>query len=98
MSKHVPLPSGFEAIRPFKQKGVGGMVDGVTCWLGRRPTLVNGPAVTVTSWFAGKATLAFTVGVPERLTGGREPTVTGGMLPTFTVGVFTTSTFWGFVL
>src|SRR6516225_4461604 len=100
MSKQEILPSAFTwphvVWQPTGMPGIR-----FTCSLGRRPILVNGPAVAVTAWFDGKVTFAFTAGVPARFTAGIEPTLTvgvplretDGMALIFTVGVLTTLTF-----
>src|SRR5438874_126030 len=73
-------------VRVWEDTGIPALISNTTCLLGSRLTFIKGPADAT-------VTLAFTVGVPERLTGGIAVTVTDGVLPTFTVGVFTTLTF-----
>src|SRR5215471_7811978 len=77
MSKQERPPSSATENHPVKQDVLPEARLSITCWLGRRPTLVNGPAAaTVTAWFAGKVTLVFTVGVPARVTAGELATLT----------------------
>src|SRR5215468_11040784 len=110
MSKQELLPLIFEADHALGQLKSR---ESITCWLGRRPTLVNVPATFCTGKIAELPAI-FTFGVPARLTGGRELTFTAGseftftvgvplmdtagIVPTFTVGVLTTLTFWVLVV
>src|SRR5215472_1165306 len=83
MSKQEPpalLVIASHALGQFKVK------LSITCWLGRRPTLVNDPATSCTAKIAELPAI-LTFGVPARLTAGRVLTLTVGVPLMETAGV-----------
>src|SRR5215472_1284862 len=83
MSKQELLPLIFEADHALGQLKSR---ESITCWLGRRPTLVNVPATFCTGKIAELPAI-FTFGVPARLTAGSVLTLTVGVPLIETAGV-----------